>query len=297
MSSRRSFLRASIVLSGAAAITGGPAWLRRAFAAGRACGPDDTADLGVVSAAYRRAQRAGRPLLCLVVPEDDGAKWTRGSAFGELLNHGSDEDLAPLALCEVVCARMAPLRRLVPAAGRGEPLMVLVDTSAVPAAGLRLDAALPKDEPDARYRLMADGEPRSYKDAMAEAQRREEEVIRRRIGTLARLVREAVAPDGRALGERAAQLRGARGERRRELVASLAGEARARLCKERIPGSRWARQSGCGTDIEGEQDNLVVGCGMGHVPEKSQRFLYFFSKTPAERFRARDQGEPCDAIF
>src|SRR5689334_20667425 len=116
---RRRFLGAAAV---GVSVAAAPAWLRSAFAAGKQCGADDTADLAVVSAGYRAAQRAGRPLLCLIIPETDADKWPRGRAFGELLNHGSDEQLAPLGLCEVIACRMAPLRRLVPAAGSGEPL-------------------------------------------------------------------------------------------------------------------------------------------------------------------------------
>jgi hypothetical protein len=29
----------------------------------------------------------------------------------------------------------------------------------------------------------------------------------------------------------------------------------------------------------------LYDCGMGHVPEKSRRFLYFYSRTPAQRAR------------
>jgi hypothetical protein len=30
---------------------------------------------------------------------------------------------------------------------------------------------------------------------------------------------------------------------------------------------------------------VAIGCGMGHVPEKSSRFLYFFAKSPQQMER------------
>ena len=77
-----------------------------------------------------------RPTLVLVVPRDDGARWERGSAFGELLNHGGDRELAPLALVDVVCARAKDF------GVSDEPLMLLVVGSTVH----RLNAVLPKDD-------------------------------------------------------------------------------------------------------------------------------------------------------
>ena len=50
------------------------------------------------------------------------------------------------------------------------------------------------------------------------------------------------------------------------------------LKQARVPGSKWAVSGGCGTTIEGEPRNMMVACGMGHVPVKSRRFLHFFTK-------------------
>ena len=59
-----------------------------------------------------------------------------------------------------------------------------------------------------------------------------------------------------------------------ELLARVAGE---RLHVAPPAGARWASSTGCGTTIEGEEDKgLRVACGMGHTPEISRRFLYFF---------------------
>src|SRR5262249_38491869 len=100
-----------------------PVFLREAFAE-QACNP--LGRVALLAAGFKRALAGGVPLLVLIVPENDGQKWVRGEWFGELLNFGSDRDLAPLARAEVVCATMAELKKLVPTAGNGEPLMVLV---------------------------------------------------------------------------------------------------------------------------------------------------------------------------
>ncbi|KYF86751.1 hypothetical protein BE17_15295 [Sorangium cellulosum] len=246
---RRIFLGAT---AAGLAVTAWPAFIRDAFGDGIACDrdgkPSAAPPVAQVSAAFRRAQQAGKALLVLVIPADGNARWERGRAFGELLNFGADRDLAPLAGVEVVCATMADLKKIVPGAGAGEPLMVLVRTDKVPAVATPLDASLP-----------------AYKSARSldrtgwEQQRKDEEKIAaQRIGALGELLRKALGADERS-------------------VAARAAGVRARLVKQPPAGAHWASSSGCGTTIEGVEENGVVGCGMGHVPEKSRRFLYFFS--------------------
>lgn len=323
---RRKFLGTAAT---AAVIATWPGWLRRAFA-GTPALAKEAASLAVLSEGYRRAQRAGKPLLVLVIPAEDGQKYDRGRAFGEYLNHGSPEQLAPLALCEVACAEMAKLRRLAPAAGEGEPLMVLIETDQVPARVQRLDVAL-VEEPERDWRVIDEEDPASppkkneteeerWQRRIAARQRREEAVIAKRIEQIAALVKEAVQPNVARLEERAAQVRGhvssvgggvatalfelrlssgdevsqdevadapalvalaaarAQGARHEALLGLLARVVEARLRRVPPSGSRWAVSYGCGTRIEGESQHVVIGCGMGHVPEKSARFLYFFTK-------------------
>ncbi|HVE86420.1 MAG TPA: hypothetical protein VND93_26370 [Myxococcales bacterium] len=74
----------------------------------------------------------------------------------------------------------------------------------------------------------------------------------------------------------AAQERGGAEEER--LTKVLAEAARVQYCTLRIPGSKWARSAGCGETVEGEEGEVGYACGMGHVPRKSQRFLYFFTR-------------------
>lgn len=109
---------------------------RRAFLVGLAAAPSFIRRaFGDVSVGAPAATT--RPTLVLVVPRDDGARWERGAAFGELLNHGGDRDLAPLALVDVVCARAQDF------GVSDEPLMLFVVGSTVH----RLSARLPKDDP------------------------------------------------------------------------------------------------------------------------------------------------------
>lgn len=278
-----------------------PVWLREAFAA-KACDPDvATRRRLALWAGYARAQQRGKPLLVLVIPKRPIDRGDRGRAFGELLNHGTDAQLAPLALCEVVCAKLDELRRLLPAQRwRGEPLMVLVETDRVPARAIALQRKLPRWD---GLRGVPWGQRRTRQDA----------VIDKRIRTLARLIRSAVLGRPGTLARRAARVRskltkghvgrlerapvdklpgelvrrGApllalRAARRRagqvETDHALAETVRSAIVKRPPPGARWARSYGCGVTVEGVKQVVSVACGMGHVPKKSGRMLYFFNK-------------------
>ena len=303
-------------LLGAAAASAGvltcPSWLARAFAQVTA-----SEELAALSDAYRRAQRTGRPLLVLVIPAQQEARWDRAQALGELLNHGGDDVLADLALAEVACATMATLRTLVPQAGTGEPLMVLVEPEAVPATARALTAELPRT-PD--YWVF------SEEMTWEERTRREDAVIDERIAVLRALVHGAIAPDAATIARRAALARAhlsatdrARVEAAvtgslavdripRDVVAvapAMLAEAAAahpamravlvelgteRWRRGRIPGSRWAIGGGCGVQVEETEEEqraregdgrvqMMVACGMGHVPERSARFLDWYTSS------------------
>lgn len=239
-------------LATAAAFSMWPAFLREAFGKGSECAGKDKkedrkrrsaiGEVAVVASAFRRAAKNKKPLLVFVVPKE-GSQYDRGQAFGELLNHGSDEDLAPLADVEVVCAPMKAVRRIVPAVPEGDPLMVLIRADALPATGKHLNADLPTLRGDDRY-----------KDLTAN------EIIEKRISTLGKLLREGIGDH-------------------KHRVKARAQEARKAL-KEKAPeGTQWANSTGCGITFEGENDEPRVGCGMAFVPEKSRRFLYFYSAT------------------
>ncbi len=245
---RRGFLLSTSTAVGAAAAW--PALVSTAFAQDRV--PEDGALAGL-SEAYRAAQRAHQPLLVLVIPDDNGARWDRGGALGAFLNHGSDDAMTAVGSCEVTCATMAVLRQLVPQAPAGEPLMVLVDPSHVPAVVTAIDPTMPAEIPfpsgdadrwDAHYAAMdarVDQQIAAIESAVTLA-------LRTRSGSLS-----------------AAQ--------RRAAHARAVDTYRA----HRIRGSYWANQGGCGVYVEEVPETGGIGCGMGHTPERARRFLYFFA--------------------
>jgi hypothetical protein len=323
-----------LLLMGTALAAGWPAWLRRAFGAepARNC-PAPGADEGaerwrrIVGAAYRRARQAGKPLLAFVVPVVDdesgegyGDLSNRGSAFGELLNHGSDEALATLALAEIVCAPMTALRALAPSVPGKQPLMVLIETDAVPARVQVLDGRLPKlplgfGEPD-EAAPARDAPPRDWEAYFSrrrqDARTRDHQAVQARLALLSRLLDQGLRATPQMLLERAAQAQARLGAlavvpddaapaqlhrvaaillasavalpapERSAAVRRVADAARAVLCRQRVPGSRWANDSGCASQVEyepgEEHDELMMACGMGHVPEESRRFLDFLSR-------------------
>lgn len=308
---RRRFLEVTVGATAAGMVI--PGWIARAFgqdipthgespvAPARA----PTTSVATLSAAYREAQRLGKPLLVLVVPdEQSGESWSRARAFGELLNHGNDDAMIALSLTHVVCAKMSELRQLVPTAPAGEPMMVLVETDHVPAAVHGIDPRLVFDAPGGRS------------DDWDERIAREDRGVDQRLAQLTRELVNTVAPSAAVLTARAQLARSHASARvlaaanraivggprldgpiadsvaavialaaqsaapavQRSLRQSLVNGAQARLRDARVPGSMWAVSGGCGTTIEGVQESIGVGCGMGSTPERSRRFLFFFTR-------------------
>jgi len=236
-----------------------PAWLREAFADGAACAapsgqgsqPSVTRSAGAVGGAFRKANHFGRRLLVIVIPADDNQKRDRGDVWGELLNFGTDVQLAPLSSVEVVCATMVDLKTVVPNAETGEPLFLVVSTDKVPATVRPFDTQVPEHD-----EFFGRDENVSWE----ELERREDVTSNHRIAGIAGLLRSALgAPGINAVDD--------------------AANVRLRLKDHAPSGTHWAVSSGCGTRVEGVTDNVMFGCGMGHVPAKSRRFLYFFSRT------------------
>jgi hypothetical protein len=258
MMKRRQFLDAAVV-TGAALVW--PAWLKEAFGDPAACqsgAPSNAATTAPAAAslaqAFRNARRAGKPLLVIVIPADDAQKYERGRAWGALLNFGSDEQVAPLSFVEVACSTMDALRLVVPNDMTGEPFFAVVDTAAAPSAVRGFGVDLPEYTDPSRPR----------KGSWEELEREEEVISDRRIAVLASALRGALgAPTGD--------------------LAARASEVRGRLKDGPPPGAHWARGAGCGVTVEDAKDNVMFGCGMGHVPVKSRRFLYFFSRDGSHR--------------
>jgi hypothetical protein len=228
-------------------------------------------------AALERARAAGVPLFVIVIPEDDSKKYDVGQAWGELLNHATPADLAPLARAEVVCARMARIAQVAaPAISGSEPLAVVIDPESNKVSRV-MHANLAAYEQ--RFFVRAgkdDKKPRP-----------DDEVFGDRVATMSKLVRGALQPAN--AGE----------------VPALMASVKKKLVDEPPPGSHWGNASGCGpTRVEPTAEEkaraareeeearkkgiftskVIVGygCGMGHIPAKSSRFLYFFAKIPAE---------------
>jgi hypothetical protein len=294
------FLSAATTTTAAAASAVLPGFVAKAFAQDDADnGRDRAAELATLSNAYRTAQQTGRPLLVLVVPEDGGLRWERAHGIGELLNHGSAAVFADLALAEVVCSTMTTLRRLVPQAGDGEPWMVVVETDRHPASAQQLTREI-EAWPD---HWTHDGGPE-------ELARLSNEAIDRRIADLGALVHAGLAADDAMITRRARAAEahldsafveavhraGRTGHVTPEMLSrapavvrasargsesiqtDLAAHARQRLTQAPPAGSEWAHSWGCGITVEGRDDNMIVGCGMGQVPERSQRFLYWYTR-------------------
>lgn len=236
---RRDLLKSGALGLGLAAL---PSLIRDGFAASVA-----DRDLLALSDAWRTAGERGRPLLALVIPEDEGERWARGRALGAWLNFGSDDSLAHLALCEVVCARPSQLRTLLPDVP-DSAVLVLADPRVFPAEAR---VATPTLEDADRFDTWEQ-----------DGRERHEAVIDGQIEALERALAELIQP---ALPSDFAS--------RRE---RLANEARTRFVNRRIQGSHWANNYGCGTDIEDHDEMYAIGCGMGHVSMKATRFLYFF---------------------
>ncbi len=281
---RRGFLGA---LAGAASLTG-PAWITDAFASAM---PDE--EQRELFGAYRRAQQSGRPLLVLVIPEDSSLRWERGRLLGALINYGGDDVLAGLATVAMACASTKTLAALGPKVN-GEPWMVLVGTDTVPATVRTADVSLetnvtPReddwegaDELEARLQnarvaisqlLLSDAgalEARAAQGAIAhpEETRALEAAL---ISGIPSVELAAAAPARMAIA-----IRDASGRRQAALATILADAGRAEYRDQKVTGSHWANSHGCGTTIEDVEQNWAVGCGMGRVPQKATRFLYFF---------------------
>jgi hypothetical protein len=274
--------RRSFIVGASLAVVAGPAWLRRAFADASIVTPNRRG-VATVAQAQARAQAAGRPLFAIVVPHDDDAKDERGTLWGEYLNHGAASQLAPLGLAEVVCAELRdlPSDRARRAVDDKRTLALVIE----PDGSVQALSAKVPDYANLGYPNV-DG--RAHEDA----------VTWQRIARMAEMVRRGLAVDDKMLERRAADVRAARGPGAPVVTAlvpdsvkALAADVRARLRDTPPPGAHWARAGGCGLDeVEGmdETEPMGIGCGMGHLPEMSTRFLYFYTKTPGQLWRERD---------
>lgn len=240
--------------------------------------------------AYRRASERGRPLLAIVVPTGSEL-WGRGEMLGALLNHGGDEVLATLALCEVVCAEPDVIGAVTGATATDQTLFVLVETDRVPGAVRTVSApevAAPVNRwDDVELDAQVDEQIRRCREALLSVVLPDRAALTRyaahaeaRAPRAARAVASFLMDvDPEFLDQAPSVLALAAAERRvprADATAKLAAMGRSTWVEQAVPGSRWARAGGCGVTIEGQEDNVMMGCGMGHVATRARRMLYFY---------------------
>lgn len=239
-----------------------------------------------------------RPQLVLVIPGDRNERYYRGHAFGELLHHADELTLARLALFDVLCATPGELETMIGRPLKGEPWMVVIDRTGpkrvvtpLTDPQLNLDVtredALEDKKIDARIAnlsaMIATAAATSLIDRIAAAEDRA--LAPHLKDELAMVLTDIVAPR-LELAEAAtatllAQVLKPAGEDhwyiprlRATIQPRLAELTRERLLRTRPPtGARWATSGGCGVRVEGQKNRSAIGCGMGHVPERSRRFL------------------------
>jgi len=280
---RRSLLKA---LVGTTALAG-PAWITAAYASIRP--KEEVVDL---FDAYRRAKLSGRPLLVLIIPENNDQRWDRGRLLGALINHGGDDVLAALATVSLACASTATLAKLGPKV-TDSVWMALVSTDAVPAtvttATVDVDVAVEPDPSDWAGAGLLDAQLLHAREAVLDLLLGQVGALESRVaqGRAAQSLAHAqleqaliaglpsVAQAGAAPARTAMAIRDAQGGRRSNLTMILADAGRAEHRDQRVSGSQWANGHGCGVSVEGVESG-VMGCGMGRVPAKAVRFLYWF---------------------
>jgi len=247
-----------------------------------------------VPEALRQAKSLGKAVLVLVIPEDGGRQYEHGEIFGALLNHGDTYAYLDLALCELACATMKELQEHgINVAG--EPLMLLLESDFPRDAATPVDPDIAEDLPSVRdvgfQRANRVAEERMYKVAGAlqvalsatpiatRARRAETHLPRREVAALHADLEAGRIPNPTALDRGAAIVRAfGHAHRNGDLLAALADATAGRVKGTPPVGAKWARATGCGTYLEDEGPNTNIGCGMGFVPDVSERFLRFFTE-------------------
>jgi hypothetical protein len=229
------------------------ALLELAFAELACATPDEaTSVLGEVGLPADPAR--GTPWFVLVDPAEPAPGAARAARvvdpdFGEL---GEEPAMGKwqgqFAELEKEARRWAEARNAVVAKALHE--VIAPDRGALATLADRCRATLAADERESLEKLLAGGKPPA-------------DVLLMRAAAVVAMAAEAPRRDGD----------------RERLREALTDAAKRTLVDARIPGSKWAKSEGCGTEIEGDDDGgLRVACGMAFVPELDRRFLYFFSE-------------------
>ncbi len=220
-------------------------------------------DLRLLTAGWKAARAAGRVLLVLVVPEDDAERYWRGDAWGEALTYGGERMHVLLGQVDVVCARPASVAALLPATATGDEAWAwLIDPSSVPPRFARFDGVWGPATVERGWDH-DDGE-----DWEARVQRRAKEEIAASDARVRPFVEDFEAAAAALLVP----------------LSRLDAVQRARLARSgdrllhgRLPGASWTSSTGCGSHPDVPDNDMGYGfaCGMGYVPQHSERFLQF----------------------
>ena len=240
--------------------------------------------------AWGKARAAGQPMLVIVIPQDQEARYERGHAWGELLMNGSDATLAELAPFELACGEMEAIRVTldgVTGVPEEEHDAVLVDPD-----GRATGINLPMAEVELGSLGQLDDLEQRLLDRMHLVEAALSAALAPNVATLEHRARRATGSplvvDPRAPGERspleqtelfpaAVRLHAEQHPPQREATLKLLADVVRRQLQFGSPaGAPWATSQGCGVRVEGQPENHGIACGMGHVPEVSRRFLYFY---------------------
>lgn len=274
----------------------GPAWPRNAFASRKGLYASESERMAWLQPALVASKSSGKPLLVLAAPTDAMEARQRGDAFGAGLNHGSDEMLAPLAEVEVVAAGASDLSHALGIVLEATPLFWLVEGGVVSDWNTEWDSPAEQPlRPNDVHQALTDGRitsiDRNLRSALSvrDARQRRAAFARQHLSkTEVAALRSFVVATGKRARPRLAMMdRGASilaaldGEIPRRVIAAMANAARRRVVNRRIPGALWGRATICGSDefegVEPEYDVLAIGCGVGSIPRRSERFLHFYT--------------------
>lgn len=243
-----------------------------------------------VQAAGAEADRSRwRYLLVLHASEDRSQRADLGECFGSFLLHAEDEQLAPLAVCDIVSATTdemlglpwpgAPVHAvLLEPAGKVLPALI---GDLWQSSGIGPSRRLTDEEVEARYRAVhasiagqlarvIPGE-RAALEAWAARERAE-------LGKLPNPTSPKLA-NARRFPWQARLCVLDMPNRRKAWLQALAQSVRDRWGPLAPAGSVWGRRGGCGTWFHGGPEISGGGagpCGTGFVPEVSASFLHFY---------------------
>ena len=240
------------------------------------------------------ADQRALPLLVFVIPTEPGEQLELGRMLGAYLNFGSDDALAPLAVVEVACVAEDELPAPGTVEGEG-PFRLRISRAHTGARSREVCFAPFKRIRDAQsdiatvaaavhQAILPTGTLEPAWPGLASHSDQSDAIANIHAGMP--VAEAALAPIAPALLASALEARGSAREHAMHAVAEL---VRARLVRGVVPGAEWATSGGCGMSIEGrppeEQPDRGIACGMGHVPEHSRRFLYFYTRKRYERRR------------